>query len=145
MKHELFYSFSKDTIYHRYFGGLKAMTMKTAARYVNVDYKNEMTIVAVKQNATENIVGIGQYILDPSTDYAEVALAVQDEWQGKGLGTALFNYLMKIAIRRGVKGFTAWILSDNKRMLRLFEKAGYPLKVRAEGNLYHVVMDLKKK
>jgi acyl-CoA hydrolase/GNAT superfamily N-acetyltransferase len=144
MKHELFYSFSKDTIYHRYFGGLKAMTMKTAARYVNVDYKNEMTIVAVKQNATENIVGIGQYILDPSTDYAEVALAVQDEWQGKGLGTALFNYLMKIAIRRGVKGFTAWILSDNKRMLRLFEKAGYPLKVRAEGNLYHVVMDLKK-
>ncbi|MEM2961405.1 MAG: GNAT family N-acetyltransferase [Candidatus Bathyarchaeia archaeon] len=143
MKHELFYSFSKDTIYHRYFGGLKAMTMKSAARYVNIDYKNEMAIVAVKQDDLENIVGIGQYVLDPSTGYAEVALAVQDEWQGKGIGSALLKYLIEIAGERGIRGFTAWVLSDNKRMLRLFEKTGYPLKVKAEGNLYHVVMDFK--
>ncbi|MEM4246056.1 MAG: GNAT family N-acetyltransferase [Candidatus Bathyarchaeia archaeon] len=139
MKHDLFYTFSKQTIAFRYFGGLKAMPLDKVKRYVNIDYTNEMTIVGViRRDAAEEIVAIGQYLLDPLTGYGEVALAVQDEWQGKGIGKALLGHLCEIAKDRGLKGFTAWVLKDNERMMRLFKESGYAIEVKPEQDLYFV-------
>jgi acyl-CoA synthetase (NDP forming) len=87
----------------------------------------------VSTNASE-ILGLPAYPSIPSVeDPANLALMAMSA-----------PLTLKAAEERDKKVYSL-NLSDNKRMLRLFEKAGYPLKVRAEGNLYHVVMDLKKK
>jgi len=144
MKQDLFYSLSKETVAKRYLGSLKAMPLKRIWPYVVVDYDNEMVIVGtVREDGNESIIAIGSYSRVPNTNLAEVALVVRDDWQNKGLGTILFNYLCEIAKKRGLDGFTAWVLTDNSRMMHIFKKSGYPTRYRIEGDLYHVEIRFK--
>ena len=71
----------------------------------------------------EEIIAIGGYYLNPETNRAEVAFAVHDKWQGKGIGTFLFKHLTRIALRYGIKGFTAEVLVQNSPMLKVFQRS----------------------
>jgi acyl-CoA hydrolase/RimJ/RimL family protein N-acetyltransferase len=143
MKQHFFYSLSKETIYKRYFSQLKAMPIKRIWPYVMIDYENEMVIVAsITENGLETIVGIGSYVKVPGTETAEVALVVRDDWQNKGLGTALLNYLIEIGKNKGVKSFTAWVFTENIKMIHLFKKLLYKTEFRTEGDLYHITIKL---
>ena len=144
MKQDLFYSLSKETVAKRYLGSLKAMPLKRIWPYVVVDYDNEMVIVGtVQEDGNESIIAIGSYSRVPDTNLAEVALVVRDDWQNKGLGTILFNYLCEIAKKCGLDGFIAWMLADNRRMMHILKKSGYPMRYRIEGDLYHVEIKFK--
>jgi len=144
MKQDLFYSLSKGSVIKRYLGSLKVMPLKRIWPYVIIDYNNEMVIVGtVREGEGESIIAIGSYSRVPNTDFAEVALVVRDDWQNKGLGTFLFNYLCEIAKKRGLAGFTAWVMMDNNRMMHIFKKSGYPMRYRIEGNLYYVKIKFK--
>jgi len=144
MKQDLFYSLSKESVIKRYLGSLKMMPLKRIWPYVVVDYNNEMVIVGiVREGEGESIIAIGSYSRVPNTDLAEVALVVRDDWQNKGLGTILFNYLCEIAKTRGLAGFTAWVMADNSRMMHIFKKSDYQMRYRIEGNLYHVEIKFK--
>jgi RimJ/RimL family protein N-acetyltransferase len=145
MKQDLFYSLSKDAVAKRYLGSLKAMPLKRVWPYVIIDYKDEMVIVGtIKNEGREAIIAIGSYSRIPNTDMAEAALVVRDDWQNKGLGTTLFQYLSEIAHNYGMAGFTAWVLSDNRRMIHILKKSGYPMKYIIEGDLYHVDIKFEK-
>jgi len=143
MKQDLFYSLSKESVAKRYLGSLRAMPLRRVWPYVIVDYKDEMVLVGtVAENERESIIALGSYSRIPRTNLAEVALAVRDDWQNRGLGTKLFDYLVEIARERGITGFTAWVLTSNARMMHIFKKQGRPTKYRIEGDLYHVTMEL---
>ena len=110
-----------------------------------MDYRDEMVLVATtSEEGRESIIAIGSYSRVPNTDLAEVAFLVRDDWQNRGIGTTLFHYLVEIAQKYGITGFTAWVLADNNRMIHIFKKSGYPMKYRIEGDLYHVNLELKK-
>ncbi|MCK4998788.1 MAG: GNAT family N-acetyltransferase, partial [Anaerohalosphaera sp.] len=85
---------------------------------------------------------ITQYFLDPKTRVAEVAFIVQDEWQDKGMGSFLLDYITKIAIQRKVKSFYATVLSANKAMLNIFYNSGYQIKTEFDGDAYMIKYDL---
>jgi len=62
-------------------------------RFVIIDYTKEMTILAVIRNGSqEDLVGIGQYSILEATHTAEVAFAVRDDHQNKGIGGTLLSY-----------------------------------------------------
>ena len=88
---------------------------------------------------------IAQYYLDPKTQAAEVAFLVQDEWQAKGRGTFLLDYITQVAKGRGVKRFYAKVMSDNRPMLAVFQNSGYPVNVEFDGDVYNVSYDLANK
>ena len=92
----------------------------------------------------EQIVAIAQYFLDPKTQAAEVAFLVQDEWQQKGMGTFLLDYITQIAKKRGVKKFYAKVLSANKPMLAIFYNSGYTVNTEFDGDVYSISYDLVK-
>jgi len=141
LKHHLFYALSKDSVTKRYLGSLKVMPLKRVWPYVTVDYENEMSIVGtVMEEGMESLIAIGSYARIPRTRMAEVSLVVRDDLQNKGLGTILLKYLIEIAKNKGFEGFTAWVLTDNTKMMHIFKKLGYPVKYRIEGNLYHVTV-----
>ena len=145
MKQDLFYSLSKDAVSKRYLGSLKAMPLKRIWPYVIVDYKDEMVLVGIaKEEGSESVIAIGSYSRVPNTDLAEVALVVRDDWQDKGLGSTLFDYLVEIARKRGLTGFTAWVSTSNNKMMHVFKKSGHPMRNGIEGDLYHVKMQFKK-
>jgi len=68
---------------------------------------------------------------------------VRDDWQGKGIGTALLKHLTNIAKRRGLYGFTADVLADNRVMLYLFEKMGYDMDKEWRNGICHLRMFFK--
>ena len=80
----------------------------------------------------EEVIGVGQYGIDPRSHTAEVALVVRDDYQGKGIGTALLTYLTELAQKAGLMGFTAEVLIENVPMMRLFEKMGFDIQRRTE-------------
>jgi RimJ/RimL family protein N-acetyltransferase len=121
------------------------MPLKRVWPYVIVDYKDEMVLVGTTvEEGRESIIAIGSYSRVPNTDMAEVALLIRDDWQNQGLGTTLFHYLTEIAQKHGITVFTAWVMTDNDRMMHIFRRSGYPMRYRIEGDLYNVNLELKK-
>ena len=143
---ELFYSFSKETVYYRFFSYINAMPHEKLKRFVNIDYENEMAILAIqKRGGEEKILGVARYSLDKATGFAEYAITIGDEWQNKGIGTALFDYLIRVAKMKGIKGFIGYVLDTNVRAYRLCYKMGYPVKAKWEDSVYTLAMDFSGK
>ena len=63
---------------------------------------------------------------------AEVAFAVRDDYQMKGIGRELLQYLTYLAKKQGLLGFTADVLAENRGMLHLFENMGFDMEKRRE-------------
>ncbi len=125
---ELFYDLSEESIYFRFLTPLKSLRRQTLQDFYNVDQAIDISVVAVVKSGedgeTEKIIGAGRYVLNRSTNEAEFALLVQDEYQGRGIGTFLLNHLMKIAKSKGVDAFIAYVHPQNQPMIRFIHKTG---------------------
>jgi len=138
---DLFYSLSEDSMYRRFISLRRDMPHERLQRFVIIDYTKEMEILAVVHDGErEEIVGIGQYSLEESTHMAEVAFAVMDKYQNKGVGEELLSYLTYLAKRQGLLGFTAAVLMENRVMLHLFEKMGFDIQRKVEEGVYELKM-----
>jgi GNAT superfamily N-acetyltransferase/acyl CoA:acetate/3-ketoacid CoA transferase beta subunit len=121
---DLFYTLSQETIYYRFMSRMKRIPRKEIQNYVYIDHRTDIAIVGyIPEAHGEEIMAIGRYYLDQTTNFAEVAFVVHDKWQNRGIGTFLLNHLITIAKRNGISGFTAEVLRDNKPMQRVFDKS----------------------
>jgi RimJ/RimL family protein N-acetyltransferase len=140
---EMLYSLSDASVRSRYFTHTQTFPHKDVQRLTNIDYHQDLAIVGVVPGpGGDEIVAIAQYFLDPKTQEAEVAFIVQDEWQQKGLGTFLLEYLVQIARQRGVRRFYAKVLPTNRPMLAIFYNSGYRVNTEFDGEAYSVNFDL---
>jgi acyl-CoA hydrolase len=143
---EMLYSLSSKSVQTRYMTHTIAFPHKDVQQLTNIDYLQDLAIVGTVPGASgEEIVAIAQYFLEPKTKAAEVAFIVQDEWQQKGMGTFLLDYLTQIAKKRGVKRFYAKVLPGNKAMLAIFHNSGYKVNTEFDGEVYSVTYDLAEK
>jgi GNAT superfamily N-acetyltransferase len=137
----MFYALSERTVYHRFFHVLKSMPHARLQELLKVDYERDMVLVAcVGKAADDAMVAGARYHLDRRTNVAEAAFLVRDEWQGKGLGTALFRSLIEVARANGVRGFTAEVLADGHAMLRVFHNSGLVVQSKLESGVYSLTM-----
>ena len=142
---EMMYSLSEESVKTRYMTRTVAFPHSHIQQLTNIDYKKDVAIVGVVPGISgEEVVAIAQYFLDPHTQAAEVAFLVQDEWQQKGMGTFLLEYVTQIAKNRGVKRFFAKVLSSNKSMLAVFHNSGYKVNTEFDGDAYSITYDLVK-
>jgi RimJ/RimL family protein N-acetyltransferase len=143
---EMLYSLSPTSIRTRYMTQTMRFPHKDIQQLTNIDYQRDLAIVGtVPTVSAEQIVAIAQYFLDPKTQAAEVAFVVQDEWQQKGMGTLLLDYLTQIARQRGVRRFYAKVLPVNKAMLAVFYNSGYKVNTEFDGEVYSITYDLMDK
>jgi len=92
-----------------------------------------LTLVVSRTVEDESrIVATGSY-LAKTDKTAEVAFAVDDALQGKGLGTLLLERLALLAVRHGFKRFWAVTHADNKPMRDVFRESGYAVDEKFEG------------
>lgn len=142
---EMLYSLSPSSIRTRYMAQTVTFPHRDVQQLTNIDYTQDISIVGTVPSVSgEQVVAIAQYFLDPKTQAAEVAFLVQDEWQKKGMGTFLLDYLAQIAKQWGVKQFYAKVLATNKPMLAIFHNSGYKVKTEFDGEVYSVTYDLTK-
>jgi len=143
---DFFYSLSEDSLYKRFFSARKDMPHKRLQDFVAVDYSRKMEILAtVEEKDKEIIIGLGQYELNTDMHLAEVALVVKDSFQGQGVGREILSYLILLARRQGLLGFTGDVLVANRAMVRLFEKMGFDTEKRSEEGIYQMRMWFRKK
>ena len=136
---EFFYSLSDETIYYRFFNIVKAMPHEKMQPLVNIDYRDEMAIAGfVGEPGEEEMVAVGRYKIDPADNLAEIAFLVGDNWQKRGIGTYLFNKMTDIAIKRGISGFKAEVLAQNRKMMYVFHKSRFPVKTKLEDGAYYL-------
>jgi len=122
------------------------MPHKRLQDFVAIDYSRKMEILATKrEKEKETIVGIGQYELNSDMHSAEVALVVRDSFQGQGVGRVLLSYLIYLARRQGLLGFTGEVLVANRSMVSLFEKMGFDTEKRSEEGVYLMRMWFRKR
>ena len=135
------HSLSDQSIYRRFISRRTDMPHEFLQKFVIIDYTDRMAIFAViKSEKKEEIVGVGRYFIDKTTHTAETAFAVRDDYQNKGIGTELLNYLTYLAQKQGLIGFTAEVLVDNRPMLHVFQKMGFDMQKRISSGLYELKM-----
>lgn len=123
---DLFYALSQQTVYYRFMSHMRHFPRRQIQDFIFVNHRTSVAmVVTVPEAHGEDIVAIARYYLDEKTNMAEVAFTVRDDWQNNGIGTFLLNHLATIAIRNGIKGFTAEVLTGNRAMQRVFHKTPY--------------------
>lgn len=114
---------SRDTAYHRFFRVMNQLPPEWAHQFANVDYHRRLALVAERDTGgSDELIAVARYEPAQEPDTAEIALVVQDDWQGKGLGSRLLTALLDAAEARGIRRFCAYVLADNRRMLRLLSR-----------------------
>jgi acyl-CoA hydrolase/RimJ/RimL family protein N-acetyltransferase len=132
----IFHRMSADDTYMRFFRRLRTLSFEEAQRLCNVDFEGNVAFVAViGPREHEELIGTGAYVVNPSTNLAEIAFMVVPEWQGTGLGSALLTRLQEFAVSRRVRGFVAEVMHRNTGMLNLAKKLGGSVEIVREGEI----------
>jgi len=133
---EFFEKLGPDSRYYRFFRVKNTLEPAEIEHFTNVDYHNRMALVALLDG---EMIGVGRYDVDPNEpESAEVAFAVVDEQQGRGIGTKLLELLTSHARAHDVSEFRAFVLGENRRMMRVFRNSGYELTRTMDSGVFTV-------
>ncbi|HEY3248912.1 MAG TPA: GNAT family N-acetyltransferase, partial [bacterium] len=113
----------------RYFTATNDRALQDAAeKKAHADPRRRLNVVATLGDP-ERIVG---HAVCAGADggRAEVAFAVADDYQGRGLGTILLGCLAEAAGRAGIATFEAYVRPANHAMLDVFRNSGFPIEVQ---------------
>lgn len=133
---------SEESVVRRFFAPRNGFTDEEVARFVEVDGRRQVALVAeIPSSAGGTVIGGARYIvLEPGV--AELACAVEDGWQGRGVGTVLLRHLGALARAAGVREIRADVLAENLPMLRLLRGIGLPLAQTRESGAVHLTLTL---
>jgi GNAT superfamily N-acetyltransferase len=137
----LFYRFSDQAVYSRYFTSIKTMPHKKMQEYVNVNYHLIMSIVGIVEvSGTEKIIAEARYARTKQDTFADTAFIVDEEYHSKGIASYLFELLIRTAREEGIQGFTADVLATNKAMLKVYEKSPFPVQTVLSRGIYELTI-----
>jgi acyl-CoA synthetase (NDP forming)/GNAT superfamily N-acetyltransferase len=110
----------------------------------NSDPQTALTLLVCRRGADDgtHIIGIGSYFADASNG-AEVAFAVDDEFHGRGIATALLEQLARFGTDRGFEYFSASVLPENFEMLDVFRDSGFEVRSATEAGSVEVRLSLQ--
>jgi acyl-CoA synthetase (NDP forming)/GNAT superfamily N-acetyltransferase len=106
----------------RFFAPVSPQTAYRAARFAEVDYEATFGIVA---ELGDELIAVATWQRADDPTAAEVAFAVADEHQARGIGSLLLEHLAATGRAAGLTRFEASTLAENRRMLRVFHEAGW--------------------
>ena len=106
-----------------------------------VDHQRRFALVAEDTTAsTPTLVGVARYEPMPDGETVELAVVVQDGWQGRGLGTLLLRELIHAAELNGIHRFRAYVLADNRRMLHVLRRHAAVREEHRDGSVIELTL-----
>lgn len=121
-----FSGLSQDSRYTRFFGAKRTLTRDELARLTELDFDDQVGLTATLiEDGKERFIGVGRYFRLQDRTRAEVAFAVLDEYQGRGIATLLLEHLRRIAHQSGIVEFSAEVMASNRHMLDVFRESGF--------------------
>jgi GNAT superfamily N-acetyltransferase len=114
---------SPESRYRRFLHPVGRLSGQELTYFTEVDHEDHEALVAVGPHGDEPV-GVARYVRLDDPQSAEVAIAVVDDWQGRGVGTLLMRELTRRARAAGVRRFAATCLADNAEVLDLLRRLG---------------------
>ncbi len=115
---------SPESRYRRFLAPKGQLSEAELDYLTEVDHHDHEALVA-RDPDTGAAIGVARYVrAGPGSEVAELGIAVADDWQGRGVGTALLRQLSDRAREEGVRRFSALILDENRPMLDLIGDLG---------------------
>ncbi|MGH3375299.1 MAG: GNAT family N-acetyltransferase [Actinoallomurus sp.] len=143
---EFYARLSPESIYYRFFSPRPRLTDREIEHFTKVDYDDRVALIATIGGA---MVAVVRYDRIPDSSRpgerartAEVAFLVEDAHQGRGLASVLLEHIAAAARERGITGFIADVLPENRRMSKVFRDAGYKAEQRFEDGVLMLTLDL---
>lgn len=117
---------SATSRHHRFFTALKALSPGMLDRFIRTDHPDHMALVGIAhRHGQQSIVGEARYARSRDGASADIALAVADAWQRRGIGTGLLDMLERMAAATGVTRLTGESLAVNKTFLSFARAFGF--------------------
>lgn len=117
---EIFAGLGQGSREHRFLVPKDRLTGADLRQLTNVDGHDHVALVA--ETSDGHPVGVARFGRNADGDSADVAVAVVDHWQSKGVGTLLVSALAESAQRCGIRRFTLTIAHDNHAAFRLMRR-----------------------
>jgi RimJ/RimL family protein N-acetyltransferase len=119
---------SSETRYLRFLGVIGELSEAALTYLTCVDQRDHVALVATITSPdlkTEHGVGVARFIrMKDEPHVAEAAITVADEWQKRGVGSALAHEIERAAAAGGVRVIRAEVLEGNTAMRGILEGAG---------------------
>jgi acetyl coenzyme A synthetase (ADP forming)-like protein len=137
---DLYARLSSESLQFRFFTSPHRRTTDSeVARMVSSTSAAAFGVVA---EAAGVLRGVASYARGDDPAHAEVAFAIADGWQGRGIGTRLLETLADVARESGIAVFDAYVLCDNTKMLDVFQASGFTIRQRLDAGVFHVQLSL---
>jgi RimJ/RimL family protein N-acetyltransferase len=108
----------------RFLSPKSGLSARELARFTEVDHRRHEAIVAVAPDG--RFAGVARYACPPGVErQADVAFAVADVWQGRGVGSQLACRLLGHARRSGIERLHALTLAENRASRGLLHNLGF--------------------
>jgi acetyltransferase len=139
-------SMSQETRYFRFVASIKELSPRQLARYTQIDYWRDMALIAEiavpaagetgaappessdAEPLPRRFAGVARYMLNADMHSCEFAIAIADDWQGRGLGRLLMQSLIEVAQSRQLTTMNGMILAQNHKMAKLMQRLGFVLR-----------------
>lgn len=135
-----FAGLAAETRYARFFAFLKQLDPRTQSELARVDHFDHEAIAAVAPDGAT--VGIARYVRIGKSGSAEVALAVADDWRGRGIAGMLLERVATRARAAGIEQFIAICLATNHTVIRLLSRLGPTTVGPSDAGLVELRIDL---
>ncbi len=126
---------SPDSRYLRFFSPKPALSDDESTRFTTIDFVDRVAFVVEEHR---EFIAWASYERLTNREDAEVAFMVDDEHHGKGIATLLLEHLAAVARHNGITRFTAQTLGNNRGMLAVFAKAGWPVHRRFDSGVIDI-------
>ena len=141
-----FSGLSQDSRYTRFFGAKRSLTRDELARLTDIDFDYQVGLTATLiDGGKEQFIGVGRFFRLEDRTRAEVAFAVLDAYQGRGIATALLEHLRRIADASGILEFTAEVMASNRHMLDVFRESGFQCNSSSQDGIVRVSLRTDQK
>jgi acyl-CoA synthetase (NDP forming)/GNAT superfamily N-acetyltransferase len=130
---------STESNYRRYFSHHPKLSAADITRFTTPDFRTSGILVAIDGPL---LIAIGGWYRWPDRADADVAFQVDDEHHSRGVATILLEHLAASARAAGIDRFTAETMTENRAMLGVFTRAGWPVERHFESGLIELSWEL---
>jgi GNAT superfamily N-acetyltransferase len=113
---------SPESRYRRFFSPLPGLSGRQLDYLTRVDHHDHEALVALDADTGDGV-AVARFVR-VGDGVAEPAIAVIDDWQGRGVAAALLDRLVERAREEGIDRFAALVMADNPRAVRVLERLG---------------------
>jgi len=139
-----FRELDRSSVYRRFFFHKKEPKDEELRRVTECDGVSHAVLVAtVGSGDREIIVGLGEYVRSGAA--ADIAFAVEEDFQGRGIASRLLQQLTDIARANGILQFEADVLAENAPMLAVLRNSGLRMLTSHEQGVIHATLFLTER